>query len=483
MTIDIKQSTANPVAKDIGNEVIQGRVVSKTVKFAFFTTNDNAVWAGRNTLRIAAFPLATVRFPVNRKMFRYQVGDVFKFAYSKYGVTNMVLRVVRIEEADLSSERITVTAQQDIYSVNQLIIEYGQQQDRTQAMASFEVDPLDYQDVFEAVYKGTETLYLVPVGEKNDDKLEGFDAYISIDGGSSYNYAGRIHNLCPYGALNGPYPGDTYTIDTDTGFTVDFITGADRIDSDTWANTFPGSVNVALLGTELIHFKDITPVSGSQYKISNIIRARGDTAKIDHADGEDFWFIGNHIEPLLSDYVQAGATLKVKLVPYNIRSSGDISEASALDITVSGRCRNPYFPTNFTANNSGFAARYAADIVLKWSARKRGAGAGVGIPGTVLAESDHEGTFAVEVWVGGVKVRTVTGIDATTWTYTAAMNTADNGSLAGEIVFKLANGRASGGVMYSSAQVSLFCRKGTVIEGTWPTTTTTTTTSTTTTTV
>ena len=81
----------------------------------------------------------------------------------------------------------------------------------------------------------------------------------------------------------------------------------------------------------------------------------------------------------------------------------------------------------------------ANDIVLTWSARKRGTGAGIGVPGVILPASDHEGLFKIEVYVNDILVRTITGIDALTWTYTEAMNIEDNGALADEIEFRLYN--------------------------------------------
>ena len=50
MAIVLKQSIADPVAYDAGNHAIQGRIVSKTMKFSLFTTNENAVWASSNQL-------------------------------------------------------------------------------------------------------------------------------------------------------------------------------------------------------------------------------------------------------------------------------------------------------------------------------------------------------------------------------------------------------------------------------------------------
>ena len=111
------------------------------------------------------------------------------------------------------------------------------------------------------------------------------------------------------------------------------------------------------------------------------------------------------------------------------------------------------------ANDGAFAARYDADIVLTWSPRYRGKGAGIGIPGEVLATDDWEGLFKIEVWVGGVKVRTQDSINAETWTYTQAMNISDNGSLADSVTFKLSNHRDEGGFSYESSQATVVCQK------------------------
>lgn len=81
----------------------------------------------------------------------------------------------------------------------------------------------------------------------------------------------------------------------------------------------------------------------------------------------------------------------------------------------------------------------ANDIILTWSARKRGVGAGIGVPGVILSASEHEGLFKIEVYVNDVLVRTTSDIDALTWTYTEAMNIEDNGALANEIEFRLYN--------------------------------------------
>ena len=115
-------------------------------------------------------------------------------------------------------------------------------------------------------------------------------------------------------------------------------------------------------------------------------------------------------------------------------------------------------PINFIANDGAFDARYDTNVVLEWDGRLRRSGAGIGIPGTVLSETDHEGLFTVEVWVSSVLVRTTTDLDVLTWTYTQAMNLSDNAaSLATEITFKLSNFIVDLGITYESDQVEVIC--------------------------
>jgi hypothetical protein len=283
MTIDFKESISNPIAVDPGNYVTQGRIVSKTIQLASFTTNENAVWATKHQLQKESYPFAFISIPVNRDLFRLQVGDCFKFSYSKYGVSNMICRVLLVEEENLESEKIIIHAMEE------------------------------------------------------EDLDLGFDVYLSIDGGASYFSIGRISDLKPYGTLVGTYPEDTYTIDEDTGFTIDFVKDVSLIETVTWASVFTAQVNNAILGNEVISFKTITPVTGTQYKLEDIIRGRFGTEKVTHVADEDFYFLGENINSTGHSEVLAGVSRKFKLVPYNIRRAGDISEATAIDLSIEER--------------------------------------------------------------------------------------------------------------------------------------------------
>jgi hypothetical protein len=291
----------------------------------------------------------------------------------------------------------------------------------------------------------------------------GFDAYMSIDNGGSYFIlSSDVGNLTAFGQIvDFAYP-ETYTIDdAETGFIVEFENEADAdlVQTTSWVNTIAGIENIALIGSEIIFFKTIVPVSGLKYRITNIIRGRMDTVKVNHAIGTNFYILSKDMASFSHDEILVGANRDFKLVPYNVRKRGDVSLATPIDFDIVGRWRTPYIPGNFNANGGNFAARYNDDIILTWLPRYRGKGAGIGVPGVVISESDREGYFKIEVWVEGVLVRTESAIDGVTWTYTEAINLFDNGSLAEEVLFKLSNYRTESGVLYESAQAEVVCKK------------------------
>ncbi len=111
---------SNPSAVNIANQKIQGRVESETLSLKLFTKNKNAVWATQEALRKKSFPTATLNAKLNRDAFRLQPGDVFKFTFAPYGIESMVFRLARVDEEDLESESITITAEEEYTALSEV---------------------------------------------------------------------------------------------------------------------------------------------------------------------------------------------------------------------------------------------------------------------------------------------------------------------------------------------------------------------------
>jgi hypothetical protein len=450
--IDYKQAIAAPPSTDLANREIQGMLVSRTVRLMMFTLNKNAVWASDYRLRMSSYPFASISFPALRKAFRLQPGDVFKLTWPPLDISEWIVRVMKIEEANAEDETITVHCQEEPTNLAYLLDSYDNVPDYSTKPDPVALDKIDNFTVIEApyVFVEDEKIRLIILAGRENKLSTGFFVYASSDGGVTYTKIEQQANYAVHGELTTTYPYTTQ-IDDITSFNVEFTNATEVSEITSTARTdLFGLTNLALLGGEWITFQDITLVSGSIYTISGVYRHRFDTEPVDHAIGTDFYWCPSFDMLQNVEFVN-GVTRHFKIVPYTEKASGDIDDATAFPYTIYGRAFTPYMPINLEANGEGIRPAYSTDVDLTWDTRIRDEGAGMAIPtGATDASPTWEGLFEVEVWVGGALVRTKTDINDDEWTYSEAMNLSDNGSLASTILFKLSNFIDTDGARYQS---------------------------------
>lgn len=448
-------------AYDRANLEIVRRHNSKTIRLMSFCVNRNATWAADRALKVEGYPLASISFTANRDAFRLEPGDQFKFSYPQWGIREMICRVIRIQEGDLENGEIEIQAVEDI---DHIALEAFGEVDRGKAEVEVEfLDELLNVAMVDSVYHAAgDNVRLVPLAGKRAGIETGFYVYMSIDGGLSYQSINTINYYNIFGSLVEAYSRETYQIDEQTdGILIDFdvpnVEELETIQSITRVQNIAGQ-NIALLGSEIITFQNVTPVTTTRYRLSNIIRGRWNTTKQDHAAGTDFWYVGTtFFQNIEHTEITLGASRKFKFIPFTNKRAGELADAVEIDHTVIGAGTEPYTPGNFKANGS-FTGRYTSgdDIVLTWSARVRGRGAGIGEPDTVVETTPKwDFTFEVEVFVSSVLVRTTSGIAAETWTYTDAMNVSDNGTPASEILFKIREIRVADFIESDPAEITV----------------------------
>jgi len=483
--VDYKAALGNPTSIDHANIEIQGMRVSRTVKMGLFTVNKNAVRQGDYILAKESYPVARVRFPANRNIFRLQPGDPFKFVYPKYGITEMICRVVRIEEEDVGTERIIVTALEESVHATKPITSYTEPPNYRRRRPSDRVSVLTPVNVVEAPYAlaGEEISLIFLVPRKTGNEL-GYQIYLSQDGTEYYNLKNSAY-FQVWGTLAEAYP-VTPTIDEDTGMLINFDTkqDMDRLQSISYTELL-GTRNTCIIGDEIITFQTITPITTTQYRLTGVYRGRWGTVNKSHAIGENFYFTGASIVPVKHYSFTTGSTRYFKVVPYSRSSSGSLSSAEEITHTFTGEAYTPYEVINLKANGDNYWPIYyglptPGDIVLTWTGRVRGDGTGIGDPSVVVdGAHETEGSFRAKFYVGGSLVRTADDLSSETYTYTAANILADNGHYPSKITAKVSNFIVgAGSVEYESDTTDLLIRKS----GTLTTTTTTTSTTSTSTT-
>lgn len=113
---DYKQKYA--FAQDSANNIMQGGAVAATVRYPGVKNATLANKLAWDNLRTLSYPLAKVDFETTRFGFDLVPGSVFKFNWTRLGVTGLVFRATKIDYGNIDNGSIRVQAIQDIFSVS-----------------------------------------------------------------------------------------------------------------------------------------------------------------------------------------------------------------------------------------------------------------------------------------------------------------------------------------------------------------------------
>lgn len=449
-------------ADDPANIRIVGHNITKSVRLMMFTNTRNAQWAADRFIKYFAYPFASLSFTANRNVFRYQVGDNFRWSSKRLNINNMVFRIVKVTEENLMKETIRIDAVEDVEYMAGAATYANIPVGSNPTLQRSAVNALTDFVLFEAPYTiAGNDIKIIPLAARRTGLENGFGVFMSLTG-DSYTLVQQVTTFAVVGTLVSGYTNNTFEIDETVGFQVTIPSYASQLSSITEVELF-GPTNLSLLGSttegEIITWRTITPVSGDVYEITGVYRNRWGSDRINHPAGTKFFFIGTNYTTIVNENFTYGNTVYFKLVPYSGPIIGSIAELDATEVTFVGVSRRPYDPTNFGCNGVYLTPTYTGNCVLTWSPRVRGDGLGLGNPDYAVENPSHEGLFEIKVYVNGLQVRVSTGIDAETWTYTTSMNIADNGSLANTILFRLRNYLTYENVDYTSAWVDLTVNK------------------------
>jgi len=208
-------------------------------------------------------------------------------------------------------------------------------------------------------------------------------------------------------------------------------------------------VNAALIGQELVFFRDATLVGAGTYRLAGFLRARQGTewAMSNHTTGEVFLLLNAaSLYRLPLQIADLGTTMK-----FLATTLGQvINTNSAMAATVSEACVRPLAPAGFTAISGSNAN--PADITLNWIRRARVNAAWLNGTDVPLDESSE--SYRVQVFSGSAVVRTTVVSGAQSWIYSAASISADSFITGQTIGFSVAQ-NSDQGVLGHAASTSI----------------------------
>lgn len=255
--------------------------------------------------------------------------------------------------------------------------------------------------------------------------------YRSLDAGATYSNIETFVDAVVVGsattALSNFTGGNVF--DEHSVVRVQLMSGT--LASITEAQALAGN-NTALLGSEVIQFRNATLVSAGVYDLSGLLRGRRGTelAMASHASGERFILASSMTwsrEALQATDV--GREVWFKPVSFGISQA----DTAAQSMTFAATCLKPYSPVL-----PGVGRDASGNVTIQWVRRTRVGAAWVDYVDAQLGETSE--LYDVEIYSSNTYAtlkRTFTDQAAQTVSYTSAQQVTDFGSNQATIYFKV----------------------------------------------
>lgn len=240
------------------------------------------------------------------------------------------------------------------------------------------------------------------LGTTGGDNWGGANVWMSVDG-TTYALLGSTRGGARIGVTTSALPlvadpDSTSTLGVNLTISKGVLIGVSAVDRDAFAT-------LSWIGGELIAFQNATLTGANAYNLTSLRRGVYGSPVAMHSTGTPFMRLDDAVFKYAYDPALIGKTVQIKLQSFNIFGGAvqDIDTITPISYTISGA------PMGKVASLALAQAWEGPDCAVKWAAQQ------------------NASSYTMEVWSGGVKRRTVTGITATSYTYPIADNIADGG--------------------------------------------------------
>lgn len=267
--------------------------------------------------------------------------------------------------------------------------------------------------------------FYIAMGPAAAGPWSGAALFKSTDGGSTYTQIASTETAATIGTADtilGDFGGGNLF---DVINTVTVVLTSGELSSATELAVLNGA-NAAVVGLEIIQFKNADLIDVDTYELSGLLRGRRGTewAIRAHAIGERFVLLP--VMRLDAPAAELFQTRTYKAVTYG----KTLASATAVDFANMGQALRPYSPVDV-----GGGSDASGNAILSWKRRTRTGGAWVDFVDASLGES-AEG-YVVQIWDSTYAqcARIISGLTAQTTTYSAANQVTDFGATQAHIYF------------------------------------------------
>lgn len=413
----ISEETRSLKLQNLAAIAVQGGVIPVTHEYHGITSGSLASKVASRDLAQVCSMLARATIICKRTMSDLVPGDVFKLSWPAYGIESLIVRVADVNLGSLTDGKITIGVIEDRFGLGAAIVGAPPPSGWTDPISL----PLDspHRQLVEAPY------YVV-VKSITGDNMEDYDPLAGILTTLASKPTSDALSYRMMLNVSGSYVRKGYHPFTPTALLDDGIDASDTlltlaegidlqlVEADT----------LAYLETEIVLVKSVL----SDYQVT-VSRGVLDTTPKAHSAGTRIWFPALAHQGILKEEHLQGETLTVKLLPKTGKGTLALADASVNTLTLAARAIKPYAPGNVKINGSAWPASITGDLVLTWSHRSRTQQTAYVVEQTEGNIGPEAGTtYTLRIYnQTGTLLTTVTGETGTTYTYTLAQETIDNG--------------------------------------------------------
>lgn len=373
-------------------------------------------------LRMATSALKRFKLVLDRRGRDLTPGQPFRIRSLKRGIGEIVVRVGRYEDGTLVDGRINVTVLQDVFGLPMTSFVgvppagWAPPDREPRAITARRLFEVPYRELAGAIdpanlgLLGVTESYLAAVAQAPTSMSMSYTLTDRV--GSSGSFVERgTGDWCPTGLL-------VSTLPLGPGPSVVTLSSHSRLED-------------VVVGMAALIDDEIVRVDAVNYTTATLTLARGcaDTLPAQHAAGSRIWFYDGYEASDDTSYTQ-GVTVQAQLLTNT--SSGQLSPglAGTDSLTFVGRQGRPYPPGNLKANGQILGdSAISGELTLTWSWRDRLQQADQLIDHTIGSIGPEAGvTVSLNIYgENDTLIKSVSGLDVTSWNYPAATEAADAG--------------------------------------------------------
>ena len=326
-------------------------------------TTANAIAA--KVLRTVSSPLSRVNFEADRSGTKLRPGSPFKLQWPELGISNIIYRVGAIEYGTLESPGTKIGAVENAFSVSSVAYSTPPPSGWTNpAGALQDLADVKLMELPFAMNVDERRFVMIMAAPTMGQEL-GYQVWADLAGGTSYVQTNDTNDLSAVGQLTAAYNRVTAT---DSGFTLDTLSGGEDILEDVASND-GWLINI---DDEWVYATGAVDNMDGSMTFSGVTRGVMDTVPSDHADNAKAWIISaGYGELTPSEPLEADGTVRVKLLPYSAGTPLPIASATARTLAVTNRSKRPYPPGKLRVGGSAYPATASGTVGVTWEHRNR----------------------------------------------------------------------------------------------------------------